>query len=100
MASVLSRTTGLMSKNDELIIPNPALSVTNSFELLRVWIANIGQHVSLRVGVWEDSAAWGIMLVDPARHIAKAHQQETGADRSKTLARIHAGFDAEWDVDE
>ncbi|MEO6394213.1 MAG: DUF5076 domain-containing protein [Pyrinomonadaceae bacterium] len=85
-----------MSKHEELIIPNPALSDANSFELLRVWIANNGQHVSLRVGVWEDPAAWGIMLVDLARHIAKAHQQETGADLTETLGRIRAGLDAEW----
>jgi hypothetical protein len=43
-----------------------------SFELLRVWIAEQGQHVNLRSGVWEDPFAWGIVLADLARHIVHA----------------------------
>jgi hypothetical protein len=60
-----------MSEKDELVIPGEAKRDVNSFEVLRVWIANNGQHVSLKVGVWKDPTAWGIMLADLAGHIAK-----------------------------
>lgn len=84
-----------MSQRDELDIPGAANRDPQSFELLRVWIANNDQHVSLKVGVWEDPAAWGIMLADLAGHVANSYQQDAGFDPTKTLKRIKAAFDAE-----
>lgn len=83
-----------MAESDQLLIPDAAKQDPKSFELLRVWVANKGQHVSLRAGVWKDPAAWGIMLSDLMQHIANAYQDE-GLDRIKTLHRIKAGLDAE-----
>jgi hypothetical protein len=84
-----------MSAHNELQIPEPAEHDPNSFELLRVWLANKGQHVSLRVGVWKDPAAWGVMLCDLMQHVANAYQQDQGLDRTTTLRRIKEGMDAE-----
>ena len=84
-----------MADNDQLLIPDAAKKDEQSFELVRVWVAHKGQHVSLRVGVWSDPAAWGIMLADLAGHVANSYQQDTGLDRIKTLQRIKAAFDAE-----
>ncbi len=84
-----------MSGTDELQVPDAARNDPNSFELLRVWVANRGQHVSIRVGVWKDPAAWGIMLCDLMHHIANAYYQEEGLNRIETLRRIRAGLDAE-----
>ena len=84
-----------MAKINELQIPEPAKRDPNSFELLRVWVANKSQHVSLRVGTWEDPAAWGIMLNDLMQHIANAYHQDQGFDRIQTLKRIKAGLEAE-----
>ncbi len=39
-----------MSGRNELQIPHAAEHDPNSFELLRVWVANRGQHVSLTKG--------------------------------------------------
>jgi hypothetical protein len=58
-------------------------------------VANDAQHVSLKVGVWEDPAAWGIMLADLARHVANAYQQDAGLDRNKTLQRIKDALNVE-----
>jgi hypothetical protein len=58
-----------MAQNDQLLIPEAAKRDQKSFELIRVWVAENSQHVSLRAGVWKDPA-WGIMLADLARHIA------------------------------
>ena len=84
-----------MSDRDQLIIPSPAKTDPSSFELLRVWVANKGQHVSIRVGVWKDPAAWGIVLADLARHIANAYESDAGLSQAETLSRIKTGFEAE-----
>ena len=57
-----------------LEIPPAAARDKAAFEILRVWVAEQGQHVSLRSGAWEDPFAWGIVLADLARHIALAHK--------------------------
>jgi hypothetical protein len=84
-----------MADKDQLQIPNSARKDPNSFELLRIWIANKGQHISLRAGVWNDPAAWGIMLADLARHIADSYHQDEGIDRLHAMQRIKAALDAE-----
>src|ERR1700719_3899046 len=85
-----------MADSNQLLIPDAAKTDPKSFELLRVWVANKRQHVSLRVGVWNDPAAWGLMLADLARHVANSYQQDAGLDRLKTLQRIKAALDAEF----
>jgi hypothetical protein len=82
----------------ELVIPPAAKTDPNSFELLRVWVANADQHVTLATRVWSDPAAWGMMLVDLASHIARAYEQTGGPKYADGLARIKAGFDAEWNA--
>lgn len=77
------------------MIPEAARKDLKSIELLRVWSAGEQQHVSIRVGVWDDPAAWGLMLADLARHIANSYGKERGLDQPKTLDRIRAAMDAE-----
>jgi Domain of unknown function (DUF5076) len=81
-----------------LSIPPVAQRDKASFEVLRVWIAEQGQHVSIRSGAWEDPFAWGIVLADLARHIANAHQlQNESTDTDAFLERLLEGFQAEID---
>lgn len=69
-----------------------------AFELIRVWIAEQNQHVSLRAGVWKDGLHWGMMLADLAQHIANAESMGNKAfDRRKFIARLREGFEAEMD---
>jgi hypothetical protein len=83
----------------ELPIPPAALTDAKARELVRVWAATGKQHVSLATGLWADPAAWGIMLVDLARHAARAYEQSQGLSRDAALARIRAGLEAEWSTD-
>jgi len=77
--------------------PPPLASRRDSVEMVRVWAApNDGQQIVLRT-MWSDPAAWGLLLVDIARHAAKAYERE-GRDPAEVLARIREGFDAEWVV--
>lgn len=81
-----------------LIIPEAAQRDKASFEVMRVWIAEHGQHVSIRSGAWEDPFAWGIVLADLARHIALAHQLHNQTiDPEAFLNRLLEGFEAEID---
>ena len=84
-----------MAVTDQLLIPDAAKKDAQSFEILRVWIADKEQHVSLRVDVWNDPAAWGIMLADLAKHIVNSYDQDAALDRSKTFERIKAALEAE-----
>jgi hypothetical protein len=86
-----------MTENSELQIPSAAKDDATSFELLRIWIANDDQHISLRADVWDDPAAWGIMLADLARHIVNSYAQDNVGDRRKTLERITDALNAELD---
>ncbi len=87
-----------MSQKDQLPIPASALKDPRSLEVLRVWIANGEQHVALAFGMWEDPAAWGLLLADLARHIAEAHaQQDDAVSAEDFLEEIRAGFEAEMD---
>lgn len=81
--------------NNHLQIPDAAIRDPESLEILRVWIANADQHVSLRGGVWQDPAAWGLMLADIARHVASSYREDMGFDRYQALKRIKAAFDIE-----
>jgi hypothetical protein len=69
-----------VGEKQELPIPELALGDDNARELVRVWAAHGAQHVSLATGLWKDPAAWGIMLVDLARHVAKAYQSAGGCN--------------------
>jgi hypothetical protein len=87
---------GLFKKRGELLIPPDVAGDPQATELARVWAAHGSQHVSLSPMAWEDPFAWGICLVDLARHLANAYEQELGRDRAQVLRRIKEGFDAEW----
>jgi hypothetical protein len=82
--------------NHELPIPPAAAGASKPIEVARIWVANGAQHVSLRAGAWEDPAAWGLVLVDLAKHVANAYAQSGNATHAAVLARIREGFDAEW----
>jgi Domain of unknown function (DUF5076) len=87
-----------MGSEKVLAIPEVAQRDKASFEVLRVWIAEQGQHVSIRSGAWEDPFAWGIVLADLARHIALAHElQNEAVDPEAFLNRLLEGFQAEID---
>jgi hypothetical protein len=83
----------------QLPVPPQAETDLKAVELVRVWAAHGDQHVSLATDVWNDPAAWGILLVDLAKHVASAYSQSSGADFSQTLTRVKEGFDAEWEVE-
>jgi hypothetical protein len=78
-------------------LPTPSGLKPDARELLRVWASDENQRIILRANEWSDAAAWGLMLVDIARHAAKAFSQQFGGTYDEALSRIREGFDAEWE---
>ncbi|MFN9357572.1 MAG: DUF5076 domain-containing protein [Alphaproteobacteria bacterium] len=81
--------------NEELPVPSQVVAAKQKMELARIWIADGLQVVTLSNQLWKDPAAWGLMLVDLARHVAVAYEG-LGVDREVALDRIRAALDAEW----
>jgi hypothetical protein len=87
---------GRASNRNELKPPPVAESDPQAAEVLRVWATpGSPQQLTLRT-TWKDAGAWGLMLVDIARHASKAYGRE-GQDPNVVLARIRELFDAEWE---
>ena len=84
-----------MSQANELLIPEAAQRDGNSLEIIRVWVAGGNQHFTLRVGLWEDPAAWGLLLADLARNVAASYEQDASLDRLASLDRIKLAFNTE-----
>ena len=80
---------------NSLGIPPIAEASEDSVELLRLWaVRGAGQQIILRHSAWKDPAAWGLVLLDIARHVARAHAQE-GKNEEEVFQLILAGFRAE-----
>ena len=83
-----------MENIEELAPPNTIHNATRAMEIARIWLVDCGQHVRLSGDLWDDPAAWGMMLVDLAKHVANAYEQN-GKDKEEVLKRIVDGFNAE-----
>lgn len=84
----------MFGPHSELHIPEAAKQDSDAVEILRVWAGGGSLHVTLKTGLWSDPAAWGLMLVDLAKHAANAYAAD-GMDRDAVLERIYEGFRAE-----
>lgn len=76
-------------------IPDTVLAASEKAEMARIWLADGEQVVALSPRLWDDPGAWGLMLVDIARHVARAYESQ-GLDQKATLERIRAAMNAEW----
>jgi hypothetical protein len=85
-----------MTNARELPIPPHASSNSDAAEILRAWIHAGNLEVSL-LRVWDEPDAWGILLVDLARHASRAFAQEGICSEAAAMARIRDMLDAEWD---
>ena len=84
-----------MTATDELPIPDAVPAASKKAEMARIWLADGDQIVTLSHRLWDDPGAWGLMLVDLAKHVAKAYEAR-GFSASEALARIKSAMDAEW----
>jgi uncharacterized protein DUF5076 len=77
--------------------PPPATLTSGGTEVLRAAIVEGGLHVSLR-RAFDDPEAWGMLIADVTRHVARIYAAEDKFREQETIERIRAIYDAEMDA--
>jgi hypothetical protein len=75
----------------------PTALERGGFEVLRAAIVDGELHVSLR-RAFDDPEAWGMLMADLARHVARIYATEANMREEETLARVRGIFEAEMDA--
>jgi hypothetical protein len=81
---------------DALNAPPVALEKGGT-EILRGAIVEGGLHISLR-RAFDDPEAWGMVIADLTRHVARIYATESKIPEERTIERIRNLFDAEMDA--
>jgi hypothetical protein len=82
---------------NELPPPPEAYTAANCGEILRAWVVDGGLSVSLApMSFGKEPYLWGMALVDIARHVARAFENEGVESFDETLVKIRLMFDREW----
>ncbi len=84
-------------KEHELAIPASVYGDPNPREIFRAWAAHEEFHTIFNPRFWDDPTDWGVFLVDMARHVARAYEQEGVCPSDIALEKIRSGFNVEWD---
>jgi hypothetical protein len=85
---------------NQLVIPPAAAKDPKAFELVRAWVADGELHVSMQMGGWDDPTAWGVVLADLVRHVARFYEEKKRLNPEQTMARVRNAMDAELDGEE
>jgi len=72
--------------------PPPLVKDKPANEVMRVAVHNGELHMSLRRG-FDDPGVWGLLLVDAARHVARAYAHDKVVTEDQALERIREGFE-------
>jgi hypothetical protein len=80
---------------DALHVPPAALEL-GGFEVLRAVVVEGALHVALR-RAFDDPEAWGMLIADITRHVARIYATEDKFPEEQTIERIRALFNAEID---
>ena len=76
--------------------PPPLAHQPSAHEVLRVWAGDSLPQQCVIQTTWQDPATWGLLLVDIARHAARAYASAGSLSEEQALSRILLGFNAEW----
>ena len=80
---------------DALHVPPAALD-QGGVEVLRAVIIDGALHVSLR-RAFDDAEAWGMLIADVTRHIARIYAKESPLSEDQVIDRVRSIYDAEMD---
>jgi hypothetical protein len=81
---------------DALHLP-PAALEKGGVEVMRAAIVDGALHVSLR-RAFDDPEAWGMLIADVTRHVARIYATEDQFREAETVERIRAIYEAEIDA--
>ena len=80
---------------EALHIPQAALE-QGGVEVLRAVIVDGGLHVSLR-RAFDDVEAWGMLIADVTRHIARIYATESTLTEDEVIERVRSLYNVEMD---
>ena len=86
-----------MSANYEALQVPPGANEKGGVEVLRAGVVDGGLHVTLR-RAFNDPKAWGILLADVARQVARVYAQEGDEAEENVAERIRDAFSSEMDA--
>lgn len=75
-------------------MPPDVIGRDEAVEVLRAFVIDGGLSISF-MRAFEDPGTWGVLLVDIARHAARAYQNEGVASEAEALRAIREMFEAE-----
>ena len=81
---------------EALHIP-PAALEQGGVEILRAAVVDGGLHVSLR-RAFDDPEAWGMLIADITRHVARIYANESALTEDQVIERVRSIYDAEMDA--
>jgi hypothetical protein len=85
-----------MSGPKEQELPPDVVGREDAVEVLRAFVVDQGLSISF-MRAFDEPDMWGLLLVDIARHAARAYEREGVCSQNEALERIVAMFDAEID---
>ncbi len=85
-----------MAEYNALQVP-PQSRDKGGIEVLRAAVIDGGLHVTLR-RAFDDPQAWGVLLADVARQVARVYEQQGDRREADVIASIRKAFDAEMDA--
>lgn len=83
-----------MAGPKEQPLPPDVISRDDAIEVLRAFVVDGGLSIAF-TRAFEEPDMWGLLLVDIARHAARAYAREGGFTEDEALARIVEMFEAE-----
>lgn len=72
----------------KLAIPPGLEEHPHAVEMLRAWLWSSRIEIAVNTQVWDDPAAYGIMLADISQHFSNALAQETGRAVEETQSAL------------
>jgi hypothetical protein len=75
-------------------LPPDVIGRDDAIEVLRAFVLDGGLSIAF-TRAFEEPDIWGLLLVDVARHAARAYARESGYTEEEALARIIDMFEAE-----
>jgi hypothetical protein len=85
-----------MSAPKEQPLPPDVIGRADATEVLRAFVVDGGLSIAFQ-RAFEEPEMWGLLLVDIARHAARAYARESDYSEEEALERILEMFEAEID---
>ena len=83
-----------MAGPNEQPLPPDVIGRADATEVLRAFVVDGGLSIAFQ-RAFEEPDVWGLLLVDIARHAARAYARESGYTEDEALTRIVDMFEAE-----